>query len=119
MLSHVWSSAVLGVDALPIEIETHIEPNIPKWTVVGLPDGAVREVPMFGGLSIMLDDSMVVSVGRDGSLLVRVDPGRSAELLARPHQGGLLEALSTNRGNGIAAMARKIRDVAQSCAAVA
>jgi magnesium chelatase family protein len=43
MLSHVWSAAVLGVDALPIEIETHIEPNLPKWTVVGLPDGAVRE----------------------------------------------------------------------------
>ena len=43
MLSRVWSSAVLGVDALPIEIETHIEPNIPRWTVVGLPDGAVRE----------------------------------------------------------------------------
>ncbi|WP_412062670.1 YifB family Mg chelatase-like AAA ATPase [Rubrivirga sp. IMCC45206] len=43
MLSRVWSSAVVGVDALPIEIETHIEPNIPRWTVVGLPDGAVRE----------------------------------------------------------------------------
>ena len=43
MLSRVWSSAVLGVDALPIEIETHTEPNIPRWTVVGLPDGAVRE----------------------------------------------------------------------------
>ena len=43
MLSRVWSAAVLGVDALPIEIETHTEPNIPKWTVVGLPDGAVRE----------------------------------------------------------------------------
>jgi magnesium chelatase family protein len=43
MLSHVWSAAVLGVDALPIGIETHIEPNLPKWTVVGLPDGAVRE----------------------------------------------------------------------------
>ncbi|MEM8560401.1 MAG: ATP-binding protein, partial [Bacteroidota bacterium] len=43
MLSHVWSSAVHGVDALPIEIETHIEPNLPRWTVVGLPDGAVRE----------------------------------------------------------------------------
>jgi magnesium chelatase family protein len=42
-LSRVWSSAVLGVDALPIEIETHTEPNIPRWTVVGLPDGAVRE----------------------------------------------------------------------------
>ena len=43
MFSRVWSSAVLGVDALPIEIEAHIEPNIPHWTVVGLPDGAVRE----------------------------------------------------------------------------
>ena len=43
MLSRVWSSAVLGVDALPIEIETHTEANIPRWTVVGLPDGAVRE----------------------------------------------------------------------------
>ena len=43
MLSRVWSAAVLGVDALPIEIETHTEPGIPRWTVVGLPDGAVRE----------------------------------------------------------------------------
>ncbi|MEM1043015.1 MAG: YifB family Mg chelatase-like AAA ATPase [Bacteroidota bacterium] len=43
MLSHVWSATVLGVDALPIEIETHTEPGLPKWTVVGLPDGAVRE----------------------------------------------------------------------------
>ncbi|HYE96142.1 MAG TPA: YifB family Mg chelatase-like AAA ATPase, partial [Rubricoccaceae bacterium] len=43
MLSRVWSGAVHGVDALPIEIETHIEPGLPAWTVVGLPDGAVRE----------------------------------------------------------------------------
>lgn len=38
---------------------------------------------MFGGLSFMLKDSMVVSV-RDDSLLVRVDPDRSEELLAVP-----------------------------------
>lgn len=43
MLSRVWSSALEGVDALPIEIESHLEPGLPKWTVVGLPDGAVRE----------------------------------------------------------------------------
>ncbi len=43
MLSRVWSAAVVGVDAIAIEIETHSEPNIPRWTVVGLPDGAVRE----------------------------------------------------------------------------
>jgi len=39
---------------------------------------------MFGGLSFMLDNRMIVSVNRDGSLLVRVDPGRSAELLSVP-----------------------------------
>jgi hypothetical protein len=47
-------------------------------------DSAVREVSMFGGLSFMLDNRMVVSVNGDGSLLVRVDPGRSAELLSVP-----------------------------------
>jgi TfoX/Sxy family transcriptional regulator of competence genes len=46
-------------------------------------DGVVREVRMFGGLSFMLDERMVVAV-RDDSLLVRVDPARSAELLSIP-----------------------------------
>jgi magnesium chelatase family protein len=43
MLSHVWSSAVIGVDALPIEIETNAVSAITRYTVVGLPNGAVRE----------------------------------------------------------------------------
>ncbi|WP_022834359.1 YifB family Mg chelatase-like AAA ATPase [Salisaeta longa] len=43
MLSHVWSSATHGVDALPIEIETHVDSGMPCYTVVGLPNGAVRE----------------------------------------------------------------------------
>jgi TfoX/Sxy family transcriptional regulator of competence genes len=47
-------------------------------------DGVVREVSMFGGLSFMLDERMVVAVDRDGGLLVRVDPDRSAELLSVP-----------------------------------
>jgi TfoX/Sxy family transcriptional regulator of competence genes len=47
-------------------------------------DRAVREVSMFGGLSFMLDNRMIVSVNRDGNLLVRVDPDRSAELLSVP-----------------------------------
>jgi TfoX/Sxy family transcriptional regulator of competence genes len=41
----------------------------------------VREVKMFGGLSFMVNDRMVVSVRRDGELLVRADPGRADELL--------------------------------------
>ncbi len=43
MLSHIWSSTAMGVDALPIEIETHVEAGMPRYTVVGLPDGAIRE----------------------------------------------------------------------------
>ena len=51
------------------------------------------------------------------ALLLRVYSGRSpAEILATDpvflKDLGLLEALSTNRGNGIAAMARKIREIA-------
>src|SRR5258708_31418533 len=51
------------------------------------------------------------------ALLLRVYSGRTpAEILATDpvflKELGLLEALSTNRGNGIAAMARKVRDIA-------
>jgi cysteine desulfuration protein SufE len=51
------------------------------------------------------------------ALLLRVYSGRPpAEIIATDpvflKNLGLLEALSTNRGNGIAAMARKIREVA-------
>ncbi len=51
------------------------------------------------------------------ALLLRVYSGRTpAEIIATDpvflKDLGLLEALSTNRGNGIAAMARKVREVA-------
>lgn len=51
------------------------------------------------------------------ALLLRVYSGRpTAEIIATDpvflRDLGLLEALSTNRGNGIAAMARKIRELA-------
>lgn len=43
---------------------------------------AVREVSMFGGRAFMVNEKMLVSVGSDGDLLVRVDPERSGELRA-------------------------------------
>lgn len=46
--------------------------------------GTVREVSMFGGRSVMLDEKMIVSALKDGGLLVRVDADRHEELLARP-----------------------------------
>ena len=58
------------------------------------------------------------------ALLLRVYSGRTpAEIAATDpvflKDLGLLEALSTNRGNGIAAMARKVREVAQAVAPAA
>jgi cysteine desulfuration protein SufE len=56
------------------------------------------------------------------ALLLRVYTGRTpAEILATDpvflKELGLLEALSSNRGNGIAAMARKLRERAAAEAA--
>ncbi len=63
-----------------------------------LPAGhAVREVPMFGGVSVMLDDRMLVAVRQDG-LLVRIDPARSAELLDLP--GAEPAAMGPHRSMG-------------------
>ena len=41
--SSIWGSATIGIDALPVEIETFIASGLPRHTVVGLPRGAVRE----------------------------------------------------------------------------
>lgn len=41
---------------------------------------STREVPMFGGLSFMLNDKLIVSALRGGDLLVRVAPERDSEL---------------------------------------
>ena len=51
------------------------------------------------------------------ALLLRVYSGRTSQEIAATDPAflkelGLIEALSTNRGNGIAAMARKIREAA-------
>lgn len=48
---------------------------------------------MFGGLSFMVNDKMIVNVRRSGDLLVRIDPQRSPELVAdhgaRPAEMGV------------------------------
>lgn len=54
------------------------------WTAMSGRDH-VREVKMFGGLALMVDDRMVVCVSGGGSdLLVRVAPERDAELVTKP-----------------------------------
>jgi magnesium chelatase family protein len=43
LLSKVFSSATIGVDAYCVEVETHVEKQIPSFIIVGLPDNAVKE----------------------------------------------------------------------------
>lgn len=43
MLAKIRSMAVLGIDAYEIAIEADISEMLPSFTIVGLPDGAVRE----------------------------------------------------------------------------
>ena len=49
-----------------------------------VPDRDLREVRMFGVLSLMVDGAMAVAAHKDGSLLVRVDPVEDARLLQHP-----------------------------------
>lgn len=46
--------------------------------------GPVDEQRMFGGLAFMIAGRMVVAAGSEGRLMVRCDPARTDELLARP-----------------------------------
>jgi cysteine desulfuration protein SufE len=75
-----------------------------------------------GGRLMLAGASDAAIVAGLVALLLRVYSGRTpAEILATDPKFlkdlGLIEALSTNRGNGIAAMARAIRQRAQSQAA--
>ena len=36
-------SPSLGLDAVPVEVEAHVAPGVPAFTIVGLPDKAVQE----------------------------------------------------------------------------
>ncbi|MDZ7333012.1 MAG: YifB family Mg chelatase-like AAA ATPase [candidate division KSB1 bacterium] len=43
MLAKIYSAAVLGIDAYIVEVEAHLESQLPSFATVGLPDSAVRE----------------------------------------------------------------------------
>jgi len=43
MLAKVLSSALIGIDAILVEVEVDISQGLPQFATVGLPDGAVKE----------------------------------------------------------------------------
>jgi cysteine desulfuration protein SufE len=77
------------------------------WMEAVLRDGAlyfagISDAAIVSGLIALL---LRVYSGRPPDEIIATDPVFLKDL-------GLLEALSTNRGNGIAAMARKVREIA-------
>ncbi|MFQ6103546.1 MAG: YifB family Mg chelatase-like AAA ATPase [Candidatus Glassbacteria bacterium] len=43
MLSRVYSCAILGIDGYLVSVETDIRPGLPSFSIVGLPESAVKE----------------------------------------------------------------------------
>lgn len=109
-----------------IELGRKLPPFPKDWQndshrVPGCQSQVWMEADMRDGRMMLAGASDAAIVSGLVALLLRVYSGRTpAEVLATDpsflRDLGLLEALSTNRGNGIAAMARRIREVATACA---
>ena len=107
-----------------IELGRKLPPFPPAWAddahrVPGCQSKVWMEAAMQGGVLRLAGASDAAIVSGLVALLLRVYSGRPpAEVVATDpaflRDLGLMEALSTNRGNGIAAMARAIREAAQS-----
>jgi len=105
-----------------IELGRKLPPFPEEWAndahrVPGCQSRVWMEAVLRGGNLYLAGVSDAAIVSGLIALLLRVYSGRPpAEIIATDpvflKDLGLLEALSTNRGNGIAAMARKIREVA-------
>lgn len=60
----------------------------------------LREVRMFGGLSFMVRDRMVVAARSEGDLLIRVDERRRGELLVLPEVRPAMMGKDREMGGG-------------------
>jgi cysteine desulfuration protein SufE len=105
-----------------IDLGAKLPPFPPEWQndahrVPGCQSQVWFEATMRDGRLFFAGSSDAAIVSGLVALLLRVYSGRQPSEIAATDPVflkdlGLLEALSTNRGNGIASMARKIREVA-------
>ena len=77
---------------------TEYGPTAVRIRAILAAEPSTREVSMFGGLSFMVNDKMIVNVRRSGDLLVRVDPDRSSGLVA--DHGARFAEMGAGRGMG-------------------
>lgn len=105
-----------------IDLGRKLPPFPPAWMdeahrVQGCQSKVWMEARAEDGCLFLAGASDAAIVSGLAALLLRVYSGRPPGEIAATAPGflrdlGLIEALSTNRGNGIAAMARRIRDLA-------
>jgi cysteine desulfuration protein SufE len=103
-----------------IDLGRRLPPFPPAWMddahrVPGCQSKVWMEAAMRDGALLLAGASDAAIVSGLVALLLRVYSGRSPDEIIATDPGflrelGLIEALSTNRGNGIAAMARAIRE---------
>ena len=43
MLARIRAVSIVGLDAFPVEVETDLRPQLPKFVIVGLPDASLKE----------------------------------------------------------------------------
>lgn len=43
MIVKIISSIVIGIDSYPVDVEVDISPGLPQFSIVGLPDAAVKK----------------------------------------------------------------------------
>ncbi len=90
-----WADDAHRVPGCQSRVWMEAEQRDGKWYFAGASDAAI-----VSGLVALL---LRVYSGRDAEEIAATEPSFLQDL-------GLIQALSTNRGNGIAAMARKIRE---------
>jgi len=95
MFIRVWSSATHGVDALPIEIETNVASGMHKYTVVGLPQGAVRE-SLDRIWAALKNENLQAPRGRITVNLAPADVPKDSAAFDLPLAVGLVAAASGN-----------------------
>ena len=111
-----------------IELGRKLPPFPEAWTddahrVPGCQSQVWMEAELDGGVLHLAGASDAAIVSGLVALLLRVYSGRSPDEVLRTDPAflrelGLLEALSTNRGNGIASMARAVQRAAKEAVAV-
>lgn len=102
MLATVWSATLQGVQGHRVDVEVHVSSGLPSFTVVGLPDTAVREsrdrvraAVLSSGLNwpssritVNLAPSSLRKSGAGLDLAVAVGVLAATQLLAETHVAG-------------------------------